>query len=982
MGLAFIINHLYFYMQTNYTKTLAFLLLVLVYGTTSAQIVNYGFSQSAGTFVDLTNPTLIAEPTALTGSASIDDNKYNGVAIPFSFPFNGTTFTALNIHADGFISFGATSPNGNTPISGSLTAYDGAIAAVANDMHALYNIDGRTGSISTQEVGSAPNREFVIQWMHFRPYLSSTSITSYFDWSFQIRLKENGEINIVYDLKVTGTPTSATAQVGLRGTTTSDFNNRYSTGVATSNWMVSAPGASNTSSMTCNSTSLPSSGYTYTWVPPSPCVTPASQPTALTFDVQGIIINGSFTASNPRADKYLVLRTPQGTAPGLPQNGTTYATGNNTTLNAYVIYNGSNTNFTDNAFSGVQGNTAYTYTVYAINTACTGGPVYNTTTPLTSNVISCPAPINQVTSANPTMNSFVLNWTDPTNGNAVPFNYVIEVATNNDFSSPVAGSPFTQTSSQTTLLVTGLSSNTKYFYRLRAVSNCNGVYSSIGNISTLCESVTALPYTESFNAADLSCWSTSLVSGTTNWALSTGTSEVPVRVTGERQMNKAYNSSNALLISPQFDFSAQTHELIRMKVWIYRNTSGHATDVVKFHVNTTNSLSGATEILSVSLKTTLEPAVTAAGWYNYTIAIPQSYYAAPFFVIAQGITNGGSSSYGLGIDEFSLEAIANATVPTSIIVTTQNSAPAEITTSGGTLQLAANVLPVEANQNITWSIVEGNTLATISSTGLLTAIVNGQVKIRATSVIDNTVFGELQIQLSNQPLVYCTPNFSQGTEPITLVEFAGISNTSPASTSSPAYENFTSIVGNVQVGNTYPIRLKGNTNGSYSGYFKIYIDWNNNGTFEDSEGQSLGYLTNSTGEDTVELNAEITVPATATLGNVRMRIMKKYQSSTIPACNTDSYGQAEDYTLNVEENLGVGGFDKTNFKLYPNPTNSIVNLLTDLEIKDVKIYNQLGQLVSIQKTSQINLSDVTNGIYIFHIDFKNGQTARQKVIKK
>ncbi|MEN0079835.1 GEVED domain-containing protein [Flavobacterium lindanitolerans] len=969
-------------MQTNYTKTFTLLLLMLIYGTASAQIVNYGFSQSAGTFTDLTNPTLIAEPTSLTGTGAIDDNKYNAVAIPFSFPFNGTSFTALNIHADGFVSFGATSPSGNTPISNSATTFDGAIAAVATDMHALYNIDGRTGSISTQEVGTAPNREFVIQWMHFRPYLSSTSITSYFDWSFQIRLKENGEINIVYDLKVTGTPTSATAQVGLRGATNSDFNNRYSSGVATSNWILSAAGSSNTSSMTCNSTSLPGSGYTFTWVPPSPCVVPASQPTALTFDIQGIIINGSFTAASPRADKYLVLRTPQGTVPNPPQNGTNYATGNNTALNAYVSYSGSNTNFTDNSSSGIQGNTAYTYTVYAINTACTGGPVYNTTAPLTSDAVNCPAPVNQITSANATMNSFVLNWAAPASGNAATFNYVIEVATNSDFSSPVAGSPFTQTSSQTTFLVTGLSSNTKYFYKIKAVSNCSGVYSSTGNISTLCESVTALPYSESFNATDLSCWATTMITGTANWAVSTGTSEVPTRISGERQMIKAYNNSSALLISPLFDFSAQTHELIRMKVWIYRNTNGHATDVVKFHVNTTNSLSGATELLSVSLKTTLEPAVTAAGWYNYTVAIPQSYYAAPFFVIAQGITNGGTSSYGLGIDEFSLEAIANATPPTSITVTTQNSTPAEITTSGGTLQLAATILPLEANQNVTWSITEGNTLATISSTGLLTAIMNGQVKVRATSVIDNTIFGEIQIQLSNQPLVYCTPNFSQGTEPITLVEFAGISNTSPASTSSPAYENFTSIVGNVRVGNTYPIRLKGNTNGSYSGYFKVYIDWNNNGTFEDGEGQSLGYLSNSTGEDAVELNAEITVPTTATIGNVRMRVLKKYQSSTIPACNTDSYGQAEDYTLNIEENLSVGGFDKTNFKLYPNPTNGIVNLLTDLEIKEVKIYNQLGQLVSIQKTSQISLSDVANGIYIFQIDFKNGQTAKQKVIKK
>lgn len=969
-------------MQTNYKKALALLLLVLVYGSAAAQIVNYRFSQSTGTYTELSNPTLIAEPTALTSTGSIDSQKYDAVSIPFSFPFNGNSFSALNIHADGFISFGASSPNGNTPISNSVTVFDGAVSAVAADLHALYNIDGKTGSISTQEVGNAPNREFVIQWKHFRPYLSSTSITSYFDWSFQIRLKENGEINILYDMQVTGTPTSATAQVGLRGTSNSDYNNRYSTGTASNNWMASAAGASNTSTMTCNSTSLPSVGYTFTWTAPSPCVVPAAQPTNLTFDIQGIIINGTFMASNPASDKYLVLRTPLNTVPNVPQNGTNYTTGNNTTLNAYVSYVGANTTFTDNAFSGVEGNTAYTYTVYALNSTCTGGPIYNTTSPLTSTAISCPAPINQVTSSNATLNTFDLNWTAPTNGNAVAFNYVIDIATNNDFTSPIAGSPFTIPSTSTTFQATGLSGNTRYYYRIKAVSTCSGVYSSIGNIATLCAAVTTLPYLESFNDAALSCWTTSLVSGTTNWATSTGNSEVPARVSGERQMNKVYNSSNALVVSPQFDFSAQTAELIRLKVWIYRNTSGHASDVVKFHVNTTNSLTGATEILSVSLKASTEPAVTASGWYSYTASIPQSYYGAPFFVIAQGITNGGSSSYGLGFDEFLLEAISNATLPTSITVATQNSVPATIATSGGTLQLTANVLPQAANQNVAWSIVEGSTLATVSQTGLVTAIANGTIKVRATSVIENTVFGEIQIQLSNQPLVYCIPNFSQGVEPITLVEFAGISNTSPDATSSPAYEDFTSMIGNVMIGNSYPIRLKGNTNGSYSGYYKAYIDWNRNGTFEDNEGQQLGYLTNSNGVDDVELNTVIIVPTTATVGNVRMRILKKYQSSTIPACNTDSYGQAEDYTLNVQENLGIGDFDPTNFKLYPNPTSSIVNVQTSLEVEDIKIYNQLGQFVASQKTTQIDLSNVSSGLYIIQINFKNGQTAKQKVVKK
>jgi len=87
---------------------------------------------------------------------------------------------------------------------------------------------------------------------------------------------------------------------------------------------------------------------------------------------------------------------------------------------------------------------------------------------------------------------------------------------------------------------------------------------------------------------------------------------------------------------------------------------------------------------------------------------------------------------------------------TGIIVATQGGVPAEITTDQGTLQLVATVYPSSADQTVTWSIVPGTGAATISSTGLVTAIANGTVYGVATAVQDNSVSDSLLITLSNQ----------------------------------------------------------------------------------------------------------------------------------------------------------------------------------------------------------------------------------------
>jgi hypothetical protein len=83
-------------------------------------------------------------------------------------------------------------------------------------------------------------------------------------------------------------------------------------------------------------------------------------------------------------------------------------------------------------------------------------------------------------------------------------------------------------------------------------------------------------------------------------------------------------------------------------------------------------------------------------------------------------------------------------------VTTLGNVPAVITTPGGTLQMVATVFPASANQSVTWSIVPGTGGASISATGLVTAISDGTVYAKAVTVQDVTVKDSLLITISNQ----------------------------------------------------------------------------------------------------------------------------------------------------------------------------------------------------------------------------------------
>ena len=71
---------------------------------------------------------------------------------------------------------------------------------------------------------------------------------------------------------------------------------------------------------------------------------------------------------------------------------------------------------------------------------------------------------------------------------------------------------------------------------------------------------------------------------------------------------------------------------------------------------------------------------------------------------------------------------------------------------------------------------------------------------------------------------------------------------------------------------------------------------------------------------------------------------------------------------------------KNNIMIYPNPAREIVNII-GVDISNVKIFNNMGQLILTQhNTSTINVSGLTNGIYILSIETLTGYITQKKII--
>lgn len=155
------------------------------------------------------------------------------------------------------------------------------------------------------------------------------------------------------------------------------------------------------------------------------------------------------------------------------------------------------------------------------------------------------------------------------------------------------------------------------------------------------------------------------------------------------------------------------------------------------------------------------------------------------------------------------------------------------------------------------------------------------------------------------PSPYCSIFFIDGVDPITRVFIGDIDNTSdPTINGSPELENFTNLGTDVYTGNRYEIRVEGNTDGDFLHSVFAFVDWNQNGIFEENELHYLGFLQDTNGVDGQQAYNTILVPEDAPEGITRMRIVKRWHDGLFSPCDEGNLGQAEDYTLNIINSTG------------------------------------------------------------------------------
>lgn len=136
-----------------------------------------------------------------------------------------------------------------------------------------------------------------------------------------------------------------------------------------------------------------------------------------------------------------------------------------------------------------------------------------------------------------------------------------------------------------------------------------------------------------------------------------------------------------------------------------------------------------------------------------------------------------------------------------------------------------------------------------------------------------------------------------GWEYISNVSINSINNTSTGSDADgdgdDGYDDYSNISSDLIVGQTYTLSVTISVDAN--DYVKAWIDWNNNNDFTDAgESYTLATNTSSNGPFT----ANITVPAAATQVPTRMRVSLKWNG--VPTSSeTFSYGEVEDYTLNI-----------------------------------------------------------------------------------
>lgn len=186
------------------------------------------------------------------------------------------------------------------------------------------------------------------------------------------------------------------------------------------------------------------------------------------------------------------------------------------------------------------------------------------------------------------------------------------------------------------------------------------------------------------------------------------------------------------------------------------------------------------------------------------------------------------------------------------------------------------------------------------------------------------------------------------------------------------YTNYSGTVAapDLEQNGLYSISTSMNTDGNYTCVTTAWIDWNQNCTFESNELLDLGAATNVADGLSANSPLSFTVPSDAVIGNTTLRVVTKFNIASGP-CENNHDAEVEDYDINVVASLSVDEFGLSSISIFPNPTNSILNIKgVEIALENAEIYSITGQKVMTVNTNleTINVSTIANGVYFLKLN--------------
>ncbi|NVO83948.1 M4 family metallopeptidase [Hymenobacter terrestris] len=244
-------------------------------------------------------------------------------------------------------------------------------------------------------------------------------------------------------------------------------------------------------------------------------------------------------------------------------------------------------------------------------------------------------------------------------------------------------------------------------------------------------------------------------------------------------------------------------------------------------------------------------------------------------------------------------------------------------------------------------------------------------------------------------VTYCT---SKGTSvAYEWIDYVKLGTIARTSSKDAGYYNGTATSTSIAAGSSQTISFSaGFASTAYTENWRIYIDYNQDGDFSEVGETVVSGSSASSGT----LTATFTVPSSARSGATRLRVVLSDNAATT-SCNNYSYGETEDYTVNITGGTGLaagGGatvaaqsasLGSTRLEkavtLYPNPAASVLNIVLASKSPAVSaVVTDLrgARVANVSfENGQLNVANLASGIYLLTVS--DGQkTFHERFVKQ